>query len=139
MPRSARTSTPTATNRWRSPRQQGKAADDIEKVQSELPTLQHGASALHMTIDPVSHKIVPAETMPPMEAEIAELQLQPRLDKILGEANAVDAELAAAINMADGDTPCRKGRTRIGPTSRRLSRTPGPRNRQRRWHAVGPR
>jgi hypothetical protein len=83
----------------------GKAADDIEKVQSELRTLQHDASELHMAIDPVSSKIVPAEKMPPMEAEIAAMQLQPRLAKILAEANAVDAELAAAINMADGDTP----------------------------------
>jgi hypothetical protein len=81
-----------------------KAADDVEKVQSELRTLQHDAGALHMSIDPVSNKIVPAEKMPPMEALIAEMQLRPRLDKILAEANAVDAELAAAINMADGDT-----------------------------------
>ena len=76
----------------------GKAADDIEKVQSELRTLQHDASELHMAIDPVSSKIVPAENMPPMEAEIAEMQLQPRLDKILAEANAVDAELAAQLH-----------------------------------------
>jgi hypothetical protein len=87
----------------------GKAADDVEKVQSELRTLQHDAGALHMSIDPVSNKIVPAEKMPPMEALIAEMQLQPRLDKILAEANAVDTELAAAINMADGDTPVPQG------------------------------
>jgi hypothetical protein len=83
----------------------GKAADDIEKVQSELRTLQHDASELHMTIDPASNKIVPAEKMPPMEAEIAEMQLQPRLDKVLAEADTVDAELAAAINMAEGNVP----------------------------------
>jgi hypothetical protein len=40
-----------------------------------------------------------------MEALIAEMQLQPRLDAILAEANSVDAQLAAAINMADGDVP----------------------------------
>ena len=82
-----------------------KAADDIEKVQSELRTLQHDASQLHMSIDALSNKIVPAEKMPPMEAEIAEMQLEPRLNKILAEANAVDAELAAAINMAEGNAP----------------------------------
>jgi hypothetical protein len=87
----------------------GKAANDIEHVQSELRTLRADATALHMTIDAVSNKIVPAEKMPPMEAEIAEMQLQPRLDKILTEANAVDAELAAAINMADGDAPAPAG------------------------------
>ena len=34
----------------------GKAADDIEKVQSELRTLQHDASELHMTIDPLTQQ-----------------------------------------------------------------------------------
>ena len=38
-----------------------------------------------------------------MEALIAEMQLQPRLDAIVAEANAADQELASAINMADGD------------------------------------
>ena len=87
----------------------GKAADDIEKVQSELRTLQHDASELHMTIDPMSNKVVPTSNALLTEALIAEMQLQPRLDKILAEANAVDAELAAAINMADGDTPIPEG------------------------------
>jgi hypothetical protein len=87
----------------------GKAADDIEKVQSELRTLQHDAAELHMRIDPLGNKIVPAEKMPPMEALIAEMQLQPRLDKILVEANAVDAELAAAINLAEGNAPIQGG------------------------------
>jgi hypothetical protein len=34
----------------------GKAADDIEKVQSEPRTLQHDASELHMTIDPLTQR-----------------------------------------------------------------------------------
>jgi Alpha/beta hydrolase len=87
----------------------GKAADDIEHVQSELRTLRHDATELHMTIDPVSNKLVPSSNMPPMEAAIAEMQLQPRLDKILAEANAVDSELAAAINMAEGNVPAPAG------------------------------
>jgi hypothetical protein len=87
----------------------GKAADDIEHVQSELRSLRQDATSLHMTIDPVSNKIVPSEKMPPMEALIAESQLQPRLDKILADANAVDAELASAINMAEGNTPTPAG------------------------------
>ena len=82
----------------------GKAADDIERVQSDLRTLRHDATELHMTIDPLSNKVVPTPKCLPTEALIAEMQLQPRLDKIIAEANAVDAELAAAINMADGDT-----------------------------------
>jgi hypothetical protein len=87
----------------------GKAADDIEHVQSELRALRNDATSLHMTIDAASSTIVPAERMPPMEAMIAEMQLQPRLDKIMAEANAVDTELAAAINMAEGNTPAPAG------------------------------
>jgi hypothetical protein len=83
----------------------GKAADDIEHVQSELRTLRADAAALHMTIDAVSNKVVPTKNALPGEAVVAEIQLQPRLDKIIAEANAVDAELAAAINMAEGNAP----------------------------------
>ncbi|ORV56795.1 hypothetical protein AWC06_00855 [Mycobacterium fragae] len=84
-----------------------KAADDIEHVQSELRTLRADATELHMTIDPLTNQVVPSSTFkgPPMEALIAEMQLQPRLDAILAEANTVDTELATAINMADGDAP----------------------------------
>jgi len=83
----------------------GKAADDIEHVQSELRTLRADAAALHMTIDAVSNKVVPTKDALQAEAVVAEIQLQPRLDKIIAEANAVDAELAAAINMAEGNAP----------------------------------
>lgn len=81
----------------------GKAADDIEHVQSELRALRHDAEELHMAIDPMTNTIVPSSTAIPTEALIAEMQLQPRLDAILVQANAVDQELANAINMADGD------------------------------------
>jgi Alpha/beta hydrolase len=87
----------------------GKAADDIEHVQSELRTLRADASELHMTIDPVSNTIIPTSKALPTEIMMAEMQLQPRLDKILAEANAVDAELAAAINAAEGNTPVPDG------------------------------
>jgi len=85
----------------------GKAADGIEHVQSELRSLRHDAAELHMTIDPLTDKVVPSATFngPPSAALIAEMQLQPWLDAILAEANAVDAELATAIDMADGDVP----------------------------------
>jgi Alpha/beta hydrolase len=85
----------------------GKAAEGIEHVQSELRSLRHDAAELHMTIDPLTDKVVPSATFsgPPIAALIAEMQLQPRLDAILAEANAVDAELATAIDMADGDVP----------------------------------
>jgi hypothetical protein len=37
----------------------GKAADDIEHVQSELRTLRAEAGKLHMTIDGLTNKVVP--------------------------------------------------------------------------------
>ncbi len=48
--------------------------------------------------------MVPTPIACPQKRIIAEIQLQPRLDAILAEANAVDEELASAINMADGDS-----------------------------------
>jgi hypothetical protein len=87
----------------------GKAADGIDHVQSELRALRHDAAELHMQIDPQTNKVVPTSAALPMEAFIAEEQLQPRLYAILVEANAVDQELATAINMADGDVPVPPG------------------------------
>ena len=81
-----------------------QAADGIEHVQSDLRTLRSDASELHMAIDAMANRVVPGANCLPTEALIAEMQLQPRLDAILAEANAVDQELATAINMADGDT-----------------------------------
>lgn len=83
----------------------GKAADGIEQVQSALRTLRHDAARLHMTVDALGNKVLPSMTFdgPPTEARIAAMQLQCRLDAIVVQANAIDAELAAAINMADGD------------------------------------
>jgi hypothetical protein len=89
----------------------GKAADGIEQVKAQLRQLRGDAVRLHMTIDALSNKIAPSSTFNglPMEAFIAEEQLQPRLNAILTEANEVDTELATAINMADGDTPIPPG------------------------------
>ncbi|MFZ1160721.1 alpha/beta hydrolase [Mycobacterium sp.] len=81
-----------------------QAADGIEHVQSDLRALRRDAAALSMAIDPMSNRVVPTSNCLPAEAIIAEIQLQPRLDAILAEANAVDEELASAINMADGDS-----------------------------------
>jgi hypothetical protein len=83
----------------------GRAADGIAQVQSKLGSLRRDAAELHMTIDSLTNKVVPSSRFngPPMEALIAEMQLQPRLDVIVAEANSADQELASAINMADGD------------------------------------
>jgi len=87
------------------------AADGIDNVQAQLRQLRADATELDMTIDSLANRVVPGPTYHglPIEAFIAEEQLQPRLDAILVAANAVDEELALAINMADGDTPIPAG------------------------------
>ncbi|UQX10835.1 alpha/beta hydrolase [Candidatus Mycobacterium methanotrophicum] len=89
----------------------GKAADGIEHVQSALRALRHDAAELQMTIDPMANKVVPSAAFngPPIAALVAEMQLQPRLDAIVAQASAVDAELASAINLADEDLPIPPG------------------------------
>jgi hypothetical protein len=82
------------------------AADNIERIKSELATLKADAEALGMEIDPTSDTVVPGpKVRNPIEAELKQAQLQPRLDKIVTEANVVDMALANAINMAGGKTP----------------------------------
>ncbi|WP_233716860.1 alpha/beta hydrolase [Mycolicibacterium vinylchloridicum] len=82
------------------------AADEIERIKAELATLKADAQSLGMEIDPVAGTVVPGPSVRnPMEAELKEMQLQPRLDKIVADANLVDVALANAINMAGGKTP----------------------------------
>lgn len=83
------------------------AADEIERIKSELATLKADAAVLGMEIDPVSATVVPGAGVRgnPMEILLKQQQLQPRLDRIVAEANAVDAALAHAIAMADGSAP----------------------------------
>ncbi|MBB3606377.1 hypothetical protein FHT40_006068 [Mycolicibacterium sp. BK556] len=77
------------------------AADEIERIKSELATLKADAESLGMEIDPVSGTVLPRPKIRnPMEAELKQMQLQPRLDKIVAEANLVDMALANAMNMA---------------------------------------
>jgi hypothetical protein len=82
-----------------------KAADGIEHVQSQLRQLRADTSELQMAIDPITNTVLPSMEFRggPMEELLKTAQLQPRLDAIVAEANAVDRELATAINMADGD------------------------------------
>ncbi|WP_236147267.1 hypothetical protein [Mycolicibacterium sp. CH28] len=81
------------------------AADNIERIKSELASLKADAESLGMEIDPTSDTVLPGPSVRnPMEAELKQAQLQPRLDKIVAEANLVDMALANAINMAAGKT-----------------------------------
>jgi len=83
------------------------AADGIEKVQGELRNLEDEAASLRMVIDPVTDTVAPAPgffgSLAAQEMVVG--QLQAALDAIVAEANDVDAELAQAINIADGKMP----------------------------------
>lgn len=82
------------------------AADEIERIKSELAALKADAESMGMEIDPVAGTVVPGpKVRNPMEAELKVMQLQPRLDTIVAEANLVDMALANAIHMASGHTP----------------------------------
>jgi hypothetical protein len=83
------------------------AADEIERIRSELATLKADAAALGMEIDPVSGRVVagPGFSGDPMELLLKQQQLQPRVDALIAEANLVDVALANAIDMASGETP----------------------------------
>jgi hypothetical protein len=91
------------------------AADEIERLKSDLATLKADAAALGMEIDPVSGRVVagPDFKGDPMELLLKQQQLQPRVDKLIGEANLVDMALANAIDMASGETPA-PGQTPVG-------------------------
>lgn len=80
------------------------------KVQSELAALRHAAAAAELTIDALINRVVPIPGLRSTEAQWArtlakQTELQAELDAIMAEANAVDEELASAVNMADGDAP----------------------------------
>ena len=82
-----------------------KAADGIAHVQSALSTLRRDAAALQMVVDGATNTVAARTDFdgPPVAALIAEMQLQRQLDAIMAEADSTDCELAAAIDMADGD------------------------------------
>jgi hypothetical protein len=78
-----------------------------------------------MEIDPVTSTVVPgASTKNPMEVLLKTEQLQPELTAILADTNAADAELAAAINMADGRTPITQAVNQTFKQSLRVPRRP---------------
>jgi hypothetical protein len=87
------------------------AADDIEGIKAELATLKADADALDMEIDPVSGRVVAGAGFSgnPMELLLKQQQLQPRVDKLIADANLVDAALADAIDMAGGNAPIPEG------------------------------
>ncbi|WP_431239278.1 alpha/beta hydrolase [Mycolicibacterium aichiense] len=88
-----------------------KAAQDIEKVKIELRELKDDARSQGLDIDPATNSVVKGPGFKGTAADLASkiADCQSRLNAILAEANGVDAELAAAINMADGTLPIPDG------------------------------
>ncbi|WP_052960234.1 alpha/beta hydrolase [Mycobacterium sp. EPa45] len=84
-----------------------KAAQDIEKVKIELRDLKDDARSEGLDVDPATSTVVKGPGFKGTPAELATklADLQARLNAIIAEANGVDAELAAAINLADGTLP----------------------------------
>lgn len=80
-----------------------RAADRIDEIQHQLVLLRADADAARLAIDPLANKVVAAAAVNP--PPVGQAELQARLDALIGAANAVDEELANAIDMADGDAP----------------------------------
>ncbi len=104
------------------------AADEIEHLKSELATLKAHAEHMGMEIDMVTGRVLPGRHIrDPVEALLKEEQLQPRVDKIIAEANMIDFALANAMHMADGgrvgqaDIRCAGAEGSIGYCQRRRS------------------
>jgi Alpha/beta hydrolase len=83
------------------------AADDMEKVRSDLSQLEADVADAHLAIDPVTSRVMPGPVIrDPMIVLLAEMEKsQERLNAILARAAAVDEELARAIRMATGADP----------------------------------
>lgn len=84
-----------------------RAADRIEEVKHHLAVLRADAEAAQLSVEPLSNRVVAGAAFDATKANPAagQAELQSRLDAIIGAANAVDEELANAIDMADGDAP----------------------------------
>lgn len=82
----------------------GRAADGIEEVQRELDALETRARSRRLLIDPYADLVVPARGHSfGLQTATVRCQLQLLLDGLVDRANSVNRELAAAIDMADGD------------------------------------
>ncbi|AQT78007.1 hypothetical protein B1R94_00285 [Mycolicibacterium litorale] len=84
-----------------------QAAQDIEKVKIDLRDVQDAATDAGLQIDPNTNTVVKGPGFKGTAAELVTkvAAIQARLATVIAEANGVDAELAAAIHMADGRSP----------------------------------
>lgn len=83
------------------------AADRIDAIKDRLQQLCDRAAALGLVVDAEASRVDVGRRPVggPVDGLLNALALQHDLDAILADADAVDDELATAINMADGDAP----------------------------------
>lgn len=82
------------------------AADGIAEIKARLATLIADAGRHRLTVNATTSRVEFTDKVAdPVDALIAAMDLQGRLDAILRDADAIDDLLAAAIDMADGDAP----------------------------------
>ena len=83
------------------------AADRIDAIKRSLQQLCDRAAALGLVVDAEASRVDVGRhpVGGPVDGLLNALALQHDLDAILADADAIDDELATAINMADGDAP----------------------------------
>src|SRR5690625_5114968 len=88
-----------------------RAADGIEHVQHELSALEIYARDRYRLSGTTNRRHVPAGGASDYHVDMstAQRQWQPDRDKILDTAHAINRQLAAAIDMADGHRPVPPG------------------------------
>ncbi|MCB0939540.1 MAG: hypothetical protein KDB72_04785 [Mycobacterium sp.] len=83
------------------------AAERIDAIKGNLQGLLDRAAALGLVVDAATSRVnVGRQPVGgPVDGLLNAIALQHELDALLVDADAVDDELATAINMADGDAP----------------------------------
>ena len=83
------------------------AAERIDAIKDRLRGLLDRAAALGLVVDPETSRVDMGRhpVGGPVDGLLNALALQHELDALLADADAVDDELATAIDMADGDAP----------------------------------
>lgn len=85
----------------------GEAADAIEAVQNRLANLREKASQVGLQLNATTNAFerAPGSNITASQVMTALLELQPELNAVLADANAVDDKLTEAIKMATGESP----------------------------------
>lgn len=84
-----------------------RAAHSIDGLHDDLARLKVEAAAVGLEVDPSTNRMVPIPGSRRNGRQMLEIlpPLQARLNSLVEQAVSVDLELAAAIHLADGNTP----------------------------------